>query len=300
MDFTTKDRTLDYTDADINIKNVGVINGGDAFLIVTKQKAALFDNGYSFTAQELIQNIRAGLGERALDYILLSHSHYDHASASGFLKREFKGAKIVSSAYAAKILSKPSAINIMRDMNESAARFFGWDCGEAMDAVDVDICVGDGDIIDLGDVTLQALESPGHTKCCITFYMPEKKLLLASETSGCIARPGLVSPAYLVGYEISLNHIRRLMDMEIDKILVPHHGVITGEACGNYLRDALRAMTELKDMILSENKRGKSLEEITERFDKEFNSDRLRLMQPPKAFYLNASYMIPMIIRECE
>jgi glyoxylase-like metal-dependent hydrolase (beta-lactamase superfamily II) len=122
-----------------------------------------------------------------------------------------------------------------------------------MGKIDVDICVSEGDMIDLGGETLRAMEAPGHTKCCVSFYMPEKKLLLACETLGCPARPGLVLPCYIVGYEMSVNHIKRLLDMNIDMVLAPQYGLLKGEACRRFLQDALRSAVGLKDMILAEH-----------------------------------------------
>ena len=64
----------------LKVVNVGCVKGGEAFLLITEEKSAIYDAGFSFTAKAMVKRIKAELGNRSLDYILLSHSHYDHIS----------------------------------------------------------------------------------------------------------------------------------------------------------------------------------------------------------------------------
>ena len=288
-----------YRDELMTVTNVGAVPGGDAFLITTSGKTALIDSGFSFCAEEMIENIKSVLGGRSLDYVLLTHSHYDHASGSAYCPSHFKDVKIVASEYAAKILSKPSAITVMREMNESAALHYGYTKWEdKLDELKVDIAVSEGDEIDLGEISLQVIEAPGHTRCCIAFYIPQEKMLIACETSGCIAGEHLIAPCFLVGYEMSIAHIKRMMSMDIEKILIPHQGVIDGAACRDFPSDSLRSSERLKDIIIEDYRLGKTQDEITEHYKSEFFTPSIARLQPPKAFYLNASYIVPMVIKE--
>ncbi len=288
-----------YSEELMTISNVGAVPGGDAFLITTKGKAALIDSGFSFCAEEMIENIKSVLGNRSLDYVLLTHSHYDHASGSAYCSSHFKDVKIVASEYAAKILSKPSAIAVMREMNESAALHYGYpEWEDKLDELKVDVAVSEGDKIDLGDISLQVIEAPGHTRCSIAFYIPEAKMLIGCETSGCLAGEHLIAPCFLVGYEISIAHIKRMMSMDIEKILVPHQGVVEGAACRDFPADSLRSSELLRDIIIEDYSLGKTQEEITEHYKQVFYTPAIQRLQPPKAFYLNASYIVPMVLKE--
>lgn len=288
-----------YQDGIIKVTNVGACPGGDAFLVVTKQKAALIDSGFSFCANQMIENIEKLLGNRTLDYVLLTHSHYDHASGSAYCRLRYKSVKVAASAYAAKIFSKPSAIAVMREMNASAAQTYGiLKFEDRLDQLQVDLTVGEGDIIDLGDVSLQVMDAPGHTKCSIAFYIPQEKMLISCETMGVYAAERLVSPAYLVGYEMSLNFIRRTLEMEIEKLLVPHYGVLTEKACRDFLTDALRCSRQLKEMIIRDYQSGKTREEIIGHYRDVFYTEECRKSQPLKAFNLNASYLVPLVLKE--
>jgi glyoxylase-like metal-dependent hydrolase (beta-lactamase superfamily II) len=67
-----------------------------AFLLDDGSTTILYDTGFGFTGDAIAQNIRAYLGERNLDYIFLTHSHYDHALGSAYVLRHYPDAKVVA------------------------------------------------------------------------------------------------------------------------------------------------------------------------------------------------------------
>jgi flavorubredoxin len=54
--------------------------GGNAFLVRGAEKTVLIDCGMAYCASNLIRNIKQALNQLTLDYILISHSHYDPIS----------------------------------------------------------------------------------------------------------------------------------------------------------------------------------------------------------------------------
>ena len=108
-----------------SVHNVGCVSGGEAFLILTEGgRTALVDTGFSFTAKGTVRKIRALLGRRKLDYILLTHSHYDHVSGTVACKRVWPDAVVVSAEHAADVFEKPNAIKTMCRLNRAAAASF--------------------------------------------------------------------------------------------------------------------------------------------------------------------------------
>lgn len=284
----------------LKITNVGACPGGDAFLLMADHKTVLVDSGFSFSAEAMIEKIKKELKGKTLDYILLTHSHYDHASGSAYCRLHWPEVKVVAGVYAAGIFSRPGAISVMREMNANAALEYGMlGYDDKLDLLHVDMAVKEGDTIDLGGLTLCVLDAPGHTKCSVAFYIPQERMLVSCETLGVYAGKDKVAPCYLVGYEMSMNFIRRAQRMDIDKILIPHYGVLEGETCRSFVNRALYYNEKLKELILEEYRAGKNYEEILIRYKEEFYTENLQLIQPLKAFELNAKYMIPMILREC-
>ncbi|HMM05567.1 MAG TPA: MBL fold metallo-hydrolase [Clostridiales bacterium] len=293
------DAQKDYRDERMQIINVGAFMGSDAYLLITKEKAALIDSGFSFCAQQMIENIEKELDGRNLDYVLLTHSHYDHASGSPYCKVHFPGVKTVAGAYAGKIFAKPSALAVMAEMNDSVAKDYGVDRYEdRLNELSVDQTVGEGDVIDLGSVTLEVIEAPGHTKCSIAFYIPEEKMLISCETMGVYAGEDLVAPCFLVGYEMSLRFIKRAQTMDIEKILVPHYGVMIAGQCKAFLKNALDCNESLYGLIVGDAREGKTVEEIIAHYQSVFYNAETKKIQPLQAFELNAKYLVPMVLKE--
>ena len=94
----------------LTIRDMRENPGDSAFLIDDGKTSILYDSGFAFTGYAVAENIRAALGERSLDYIFLTHSHYDHALGSAYAKRVFPNVTVVAAEYAAKIFQKANDI----------------------------------------------------------------------------------------------------------------------------------------------------------------------------------------------
>ena len=73
-------------------------------------------------------------------YILLTHGHHDHTVGVKSVKREY------------------DCISVMSVKEKGSLGRIGF-----MDEVPVDRWVSDGDIIELGDIKISVIETPGHT-----------------------------------------------------------------------------------------------------------------------------------------
>lgn len=278
---------------------VGPVPGSDAFLLTTPTHAALLDTGFAFTAKAMLSSVASHLGDQSLQYILLTHSHYDHASGSVAAKKRWPEAQVVASAYAAKILAKESARDVIRTMNEHAAREHGVDDYEDLLAeLTVDRTVVEGDVIDMGDLQLRVLELPGHTRCSIGFYDEQAKLLLGCETLGVISGPELVMPCCLVDYDSSRQAIAKVRELAIDSLLVPHHGLLEGEECQRFLAAADFWLVETRRRLQAAHNQGKSEEEMLQLLKQQFYTDQAQRCQPEQAFDLNAHYTIALMLKK--
>ena len=288
----------------LKVVNVGCVTGGEAFLLITEEKTAIVDSGFAFTAKPMVKKMKAELGDRPLDYILLTHSHYDHISGSSLMKKTWPNAKIVSAEYAAKIFEKESAMKTIKKMNRAAALYFKKlpFFIDSLKYTHTDIAVKDGDIIDLGSVKLKVIEAPGHTKDSIAFYCEEEKLLVTCETMGALAGNDSIMPACLVSFKTTMDFIDKVEKMRPQKMFYPHYGIIDNEEdCMKVISWSRRDNIEAKDLIVNAYNEGKDLETIKQLVKDKYYTDIVRQGQPEAAFDLNNKYVVPMIIREfCE
>lgn len=191
--------------------------GVTSFLITTTQGHILLDGGLPETAPLIEKNI-AALGFRIQDVKMLlnSHAHYDHCGGLAELKR-LTGAQMVASRADAEVLESGGRVS-----------FEGWkDSG--FPAVKVDRLIADGETVTLGDVSLSAVLTPGHTKGCTTWTTPVSEsgrthhvvFYCSTTVPGYRLITNAKYPQIVSDYEHSFAKLRQL---PCDVFLAPHGG----------------------------------------------------------------------------
>src|SRR5262249_50001262 len=93
--------------------------------------------------------------------------------------------------------------------------------------IDVDICLEEGNVIDLGNFRLDVIYTPGHTSACMTLFDAEKGLLFAADTlmpGGVMG--GVFGSGSISDYIQSLEKLKGLNS----KILLSGHGRLSDTA----------------------------------------------------------------------
>ena len=283
----------------VKITDVREKAGDAAFLIDDGNTAIMYDSGFAFTGYAVADRIKNILGERKLDYIFLTHSHYDHALGSVYAKRYYPTAKVVAGEYAAKIFAKPTARALMRELDGKFAKKCGVDKYEDLiDELSVDIPVRDGDVISAGDFEFEVLSLPGHTKCSTGFYCKDKKLLLGCETLGVFNGTDDIVPSFLVGYKMTMDSIERVRKLDIRHIVVPHYGLISGKTAKLYLDKAYSTTKETTEEFTEFLRQGKTNADILERFKEKFYHGMIPDAYPIDAMTLNVGIMTDLMRKE--
>ena len=287
--------------SNIKITDVRAHVGDSAFLIDDGKTAIMYDSGFAFTGFEVADKIKKELGDRKLDYIFLTHSHYDHALGSVYALEYWPEAKVVAGEYAAGIFAKDSAKAVMRDLDGK----FAAKCGvesytDLIDNLRVDIPAADGDVIKAGDMEFTVINLPGHTKCSVGYYNKEDKLLLGCESIGVYDGNGGVVPSYLVGVGMVLDSIARVETLDIEKILVPHYGLLDADEAKAYLATAKKSAVETADEIADILRGGGSRDDAIKYFKDKFYKGYIKEVYPVDAMNLNTGISVDLIKREFE
>lgn len=273
--------------------------GDSGFLLHSGKTAILYDSGFAFSGERLADNIEKVLGARPLDCIFLTHSHYDHALGAAAVKRRWPAAKIVTGERTAQVLEKPSALAHMRQMDRRIAAKRGIDCYEDYaHLLHADMTLADGEEFSAGEWAFTYLALPGHTRCSGAFYLKKEKLLLGCETLGVSGEGEEVYPACLVGYEMSLAAIRRVRQMDIRSVVVPHRGLLSAEKTARYLACCGESTEKTAELILSVLRRGGSREDAVAAFAERYYRGSVPLYYPREAMELNTGIMVDLMARE--
>lgn len=103
-----------------------------------------------------------------LQAILLTHGHFDHIGAVDDLRAHFKGVLCYAGEKEAEVLENGS-------YNLSAS----WATSLAVRA---DQLVKDKEILTLAGFKIQVIETPGHTRGGVCYYLPEEGVLFSGDT----------------------------------------------------------------------------------------------------------------------
>lgn len=197
-----------------NVYYVGT-EGLASYLIVTPQGHILIDTVMP-ESTALIKTSIARLGFKVADikYLVNTHAHLDHTGGFAELKRE-SGAQMVAGT-----ADKPLLEGGYYPGDEKNADL-------AFPAVKVDRTVAEGDKVTLGDVTLTARATPGHSPGCTSWEMKvkdgnaERDVLFFCSASVALNRlvgqpthPGIV--------EDYRKTFTRVNDLKLDVFLAPH------------------------------------------------------------------------------
>ena len=145
-----------------------------------------------------------------LKYIFLTHSHFDH----------IQGVKKLQDKYGCKVYiheaDKPSL--------ETANDFMRAVGLPSIDIPRVDVCLKDGDILNVGNVELEVIHLPGHTQGGVGYKADN--IMFSGDTVflGTVGRTDLPGGDYETIKNTVQNIIFSLPD---DTILYPGHGTDT-------------------------------------------------------------------------
>lgn len=283
----------------LTITDVRPLPGDSGFLIDDGKTSILYDTGYAFTGETLAMNVKKLLGDRKLDYIFLTHSHYDHALGVPYVKKYYPDAVVVAGEYASRIFEKPSAKATMRRLDRRFAKKCGvYEYEDLVDFLSVDISVKDGDKIKAGDMIFTAIDLPGHTRCSVGFYLEENKLLLNTETLGVYFGNNNILPICLVSYKMSMESFKKAEKLDIENMLVPHYGLLDKEETKFFNENSENVLRKTAEHVRDLFNEGKTEEEVLKFFEDNFYTDVIRPAYPIDAFLLNTGIMIDVIRRE--
>ena len=170
-----------------NIHYVGTA-GVSAYLITSPKGHILIDGILPQSVPQIISNVKAlGFDIRDVKYLLNSHAHIDHAGGLAGLQRA-SGAIMIASA-----ADKPFL--------ESGDIGHGPSGGMKFPPVRVDRVIGDKEKVRLGDISLTAHLTPGHSPGCTSWSMATSgadrvRRQVFFHCSGTVAGQSLIPEAY--------------------------------------------------------------------------------------------------------
>ena len=189
------------------------------------EKNAIVDVGPKQAIPGLLQALdELNLSPKAIDYILLTHIHIDHAGGVGTVLKEMSNAKILAHSRAVSHLINPAMLwkASLKTLGDAAIQ-----CGEIEPVPERKIIVAKDQMeLDLGEgLVLEIYLTPGHAAHHLSIFDRANRVLIAGEAAGvCVGgvlRPAVPPPFKL---EETLSSIDKLIELSPQKLCYAHLG----------------------------------------------------------------------------
>ena len=220
---------------------------------IAGEQTALVDAGILFAGPGVVRGFRERFGRDAtLDWNLLTHSHFDHLGSTPFLKRVFPGMKTAGSPEIGRILGNPRAVDTIRALAGDTGDLADEETGLriSFDRFDLDRPLAQGDRLDLGrGVEVTAIETPGHTRCSLAFFVEPDRALFTGEASGVPDAEGYILSEFLSDYPSYLASLEKMAALGPRFICLPHGGVLTGADAEGYFERSAEAARDFRQRI---------------------------------------------------
>ena len=192
--------------------------------MILDEKIAVVDSVDKAFKDEWLSNIKAVLGDKKPDYLIVQHMEPDHSANIDSFANEFPEAQIVSTAQGFAIMNK----------------FFGTDFAERR------MVVKEGDTLSLGEHTLTFYAAPMvHWPEVMMTYDSKDKVLFSADAFGkfgaldieedwaCEARRYYIGIVGKYGVQVQAV-LKKLSGLDV-QIICPLHGPVLSENLGYYI-----------------------------------------------------------------
>ena len=195
----------------------------NVFLITWKDKVVLVDTSVARNLSKIERRLQ-NLNIEHIDYLALTHSHYDHSANADCIRKKY-GAKIIVHRSEADYFSRGE--NILPLGTNKITRFVTNQFGKKYLSMfntypcEADVLIDDEYIIPGFDNLLRIIHTPGHTSGCISLIADNEIALVGDAMFGVF--PGSIFPPYGNDVDNMVKSWKKLLDTGC-KTFLPSHG----------------------------------------------------------------------------
>ncbi len=257
--YTTKLNDFAYL---IDLKTAGYENFIAAYAL-KEDKVAIVETGPTSSIPNLLAGLREiGIKNEAVDYVMVSHIHMDHAGGAGTLLQSLPNAKLLVQKRGAPHMVHPEKLWI----NSKEALREIVDLYGPIEPVPENRIVipEDGAIINLGEhVKLQVIETLGHASHHQSFYEKESGTLFLGDAGGIYIKkleaviPTTPPPLRL---EMKLDSLEKLTRLKPKLLCYTHFG-----HAGNAVKRLQAYVEQLRlwaDIVSKATEKGDDIEAV--------------------------------------
>jgi len=267
--------------------------------VLKAEKIALVDIGPSVSLGNLFSGLeQLGISPADISYILVTHIHLDHAGGIGEAVKQMPNAAAIVHEIGKTHLANPAKL---WESSQQTSGELAFEYGQP-EPVPQDrmTTAKEGMAINLGDMEIEVLLTPGHASHHLSFLDRNERKLFVGEAAGVYSRDiDLVSPATAPPFNLehALASLEKLINIEPVSLYYSHFGPTTQALdklrfhrqqlilWGNIIADHLGDQANWQDIYAEIKKQDKALERL----------DKLPSDQHERALYFTKNNIMGFI-----
>jgi len=257
----------------------------------------LIDTGTAFFGNKLKDYLKSQNIEE-IDYLLLTHSHYDHIGGVPVILKNFRVKNIFAHSYLKNVLKSEKAIRIINNLNKIELSVLDPFLNYEFEPFEITNEVRENDFLDFGKIKILFYETPGHTKDSVSYYILPYKIIIPGEAIGVPNKDdSYILPQFLSSFETYIESINKIKNLDIEIVGLPHEHLIFGkENVKNYIENSLKSTYEYAQIIENAIVEYKNFDKILDYLTEEIHQKK-NIRQPIHAFRENLKAQIIVISR---
>ncbi len=270
------------------------------YLISVDDKIILIDTGTAFYGEK-IKNYLKEKGVRRINYLLLTHSHYDHIGGVPILLENFQVDKIFAHSYVKNVLNSQKAVKLINHLNNIELKVLSPLMKYEFKPFEITNEVKEEDMLEFGKIGIKFFETPGHTRDSVSYYVFPYKMLILGEAAGVPNKDDTyIFPQFLSSLDDYINSLKKIANLDIEVLGLPHEHLIIGKGnVKNYLKVSLNTTYEYAQIIEKAILEIREFEKIMDYLTEEIHGKK-NIRQPIHAFRENLKAQIIAVARARE
>jgi len=223
-----------------------ILEGADSSIIIS--------GGLNYIVPDILRQLHQfNIDETRIHKLLILHSHFDHIGLVPFFTRRYKRLAVYASSQSWEVLTDAFRIRAINAMSRLEVEKMNIEA----DLADYDLewrCdvtgsnVSEGDVIDLGGISLEIIATPGHSDCSLSAYVPSIKALFPSDSAG-IPYKDTIMPTGNTNYTQYLQNLNKLASFEVDYFCADHYGYVSGNEARHFIEESIKISKQFLAMV---------------------------------------------------
>ncbi|MEW6261850.1 MAG: MBL fold metallo-hydrolase [Thermodesulfobacteriota bacterium] len=216
------------------------------YLVKGDLEYAVLGGGLAYIAPEVLAQLEAfQVDQEKIKRLIVHHTHFDHVGIVPFLRKRWPWLKVMASARGREQLARREVVATIIAFSQALLAQKGLtgrlgEFGLDPDGFQIDETAPDGGSISLGGLTLRFIYTPGHSSCSMAVYIPEEKVLSASDGGG-IPFGDRVFASANSNFDQYQESLVKMAGLDVQIHLAEHYGARTGEDGRSFLARSIES-----------------------------------------------------------